>query len=490
MGPAAQRTDVLVARTALMAPVRGDAPEAVQEAEGPSVRAFAWGLALLSSIVAGTHLILGPNFVVEDWHSVSVAVTGGSWTSTSPEIARARPGVGLAYGATFGVFGNHPLPIFGILSVLNVGTGQALFRGLIPLVTTRAAAAVVALWILLPNHVSLEVWASASMITISLALAGWTVARAAKPDLSGLDRVAAVLLALGSSMFYEASMPLVSASLLAVPWLVCRRFDFALVAGGAVTQGVLAIWLVTNMHDTKVGRDFVHPRRLADGLFGGGIVSPVVGQVLVPLVAVSVAVVAFACVGQRRDFGVPARLIAVGSVVSLLGFVPFARFFYNDIIVGDRVFYISSVGGAMIMVGLGWLVVRFSPALAGVMALTLLILASPVRWSESQAWDRAGNDGVAILAATEKKIPNPDGPILLGPAVAYHHTTTAFGADWVVAAAVRALYETDSVTGMLTLDAERFARHPEDLRIDITEVLDAEATSEGWQTWWLGDIAN
>lgn len=452
-----------------------------------STRSIAFGLGLLSIAVALTHGLFGPNFVAEDWDSVRYAVTGGPWTATSPDIARARPGVGLAYGATFGVFGNHPLPIFLVLSAINVATGQALFRALIPLVAPRAAGAVVALWIFLPNHMQLEVWASASMITLSLCLAALAIARLGRNDLTSTDRVVVVLLALASSLFYEASMPLLALAMLAVPWVVRRQIDVPVLLGGAATQGLLAVWLMTNWHPSKSTQRFVKPMEFAEGLFGSSIVPRQFEIVVVALVLTSIAGVAWGSWARGWELGAAGRLIRLGVVVALVGLIPFARFYYNNTLVGDRVLYISAIGGSMILVGLGTLLLRVDRRAALAVGSTLFVLVTIQRWDESRAWNEAGNDAVALLAATQEQIPSPTGPIMIGSAIPFHNKTTAFRDNSLMNAAIQATYESSEVEGVLTLSRDTFLNHPPELRIDVAEVIDPAGTDDTL-TWWKGEV--
>ncbi len=107
------------------------------------------------------------------------------------------------------------------------------------------------LWVLLPNHTSLEVWASATNIALCVLL---TVVAT---DLlcAGDRRVqwVAVPVFAAAGLCYEAVLPLAAVAILVVPWVRRGRPDWRLVGGGAVALGAVAVWIVDALATGQAG---------------------------------------------------------------------------------------------------------------------------------------------------------------------------------------------------------------------------------------------
>ncbi len=455
----------------------------VRETNEPSLWRPALVLAIGAGLVALTHLLLGPNFVLEDWASVRDSVLSGSVTGSTNDIVAARPGVAVAYGLTFGLIGNHPLPIVLMLSLINIAVVVSMFKALVPLVGERSGFFTTGVWLLLPNHVSLEIWPSASMISLSLLFVALTSIRLSRATLTSRDRTAAVALGLVASLFYEASIPLLAALYIAVPVIRSKSIDVRVVIGAGVVQSGYVVWLLSNWHDSKVDQGFAHPGSLVRGLFGEAVVPAPVQSILVPVVLGTLLILGWGNLRRGWDLGAEGKMMLAGTVIVLLGFVPFARFFYTSVGAGDRVMYISSIGGAMIWVGLGRLAWRSQPLLTALTVPILLVAVLVTRWSDTQAWNRAGDDGIIMLGAVTEAIPNPDGPILLGPAVPFRLNITSFRDHSLTEAALQVAYDSPDVRGSITRNASAFERHPEHLRFDLRQVLEARVETKPEIRW-------
>ena len=112
----------------------------------------------------------GAGFVLDDWFLVRNAVFDGALHVANPDLAAARPGTTVVYGLSFGVFPRSPAAVFALQSGLLVLAGVLTYLLLRRFVPSLIAASVVALWAIVPNHMSLEVWGSVLVADASLVL--------------------------------------------------------------------------------------------------------------------------------------------------------------------------------------------------------------------------------------------------------------------------------------------------------------------------------
>ncbi len=433
------------------------------------------GLIAAVAIVQSIHGIRGPNFILDDWWILSEGVFDGVLGATDSQLAAARPGTVVAYGLSFGLFGNHPLPIWLELVALEVATVLFLFGALGRFLTPFRAFLTTLIWILLPNHMSLEIWPSTIVLAASLlclAAAVWTVAI---PGPSRSRQAMSLVLFLAASAFYEASIPIASALILVIPLLVERRLRWGYLAAGAATQGLMALWIVTHWHSAKdVSTEIADVGQVLPAHFGWGIAPWGLTADIVLLFAM-----AGICVAATRAVkglaGGPERMMLAGLVIMIVGTLPFATYLYAPLGAGDRFNYVSAVGGALVWAGLFCLVGRWRVQ-AGVVALAALIAVSFVaRLERAETWDVAGNDAVAILRAIHLKIPDPDGPIVVGPEPIQKMNVAAFLDHSNIGRALQVTYGTREVSGFMSFSAANFEEFPEHLRFDIRDVSELEA---------------
>src|SRR5262249_38464127 len=123
-------------------------------------------LVALTAALAAPYALAGTNFVLDDWFALRNAMFDGAMSAGGHNQFLAGPGAWLTYGLTFGLIGNHPLPIYLLQTAVNAAVAVALFvavRRFLPIVPAFAVAAV---WVIVPNHTSLDNWASALNISI------------------------------------------------------------------------------------------------------------------------------------------------------------------------------------------------------------------------------------------------------------------------------------------------------------------------------------
>lgn len=427
---------------------------------------------VLSVAVGLSHILLGPNFVLDDWFNVNEGVFGGVFGATAPELVISRPGSAIAYGLSFGVFGAHPLPIVVLASLVNVGVAQMLYQVAKQYVPAQAALAITCLWVVLPNHMSLEIWPSTIMVSMSLLAllpAVYLIGRTATPGI-----VAPILLALLASALYEGTVPMAGLLMLVVPKIRFGKVNLPLVIGGALTQGALTLWIFTHLHSSKAANDFISLGAVIDGLYGEAIIArpaavpAALGFLIGFLVLIVVA-------GRNRVFEPPQKLVLAGFVVVVTSLLPFLRYFYSPIGPGDRVNYLASIGGAMTIVGLGWacwsqqhIDVRKLVVAIGAIMLVFVISA---RVEQTRAWNRAGDDGIAIINEIERRGFTADTHVVLGPSPTFYRNVAPFLDPSNVRGAMGVVFNDVSATGTIVYSEEDFLSYPADQRLDLRELL-------------------
>src|SRR5829696_1017661 len=118
---------------------------------------FVIGIVALAVSVATAYAIAGTNFVLDDWYTLRNAHFDGAWAAAGENQRVARPGAWLVYALIFGAIGRHPLPVLLLQSGLSLASALLFFLLLRRLVPQALAGVAACLWLLLPNHTSLEV---------------------------------------------------------------------------------------------------------------------------------------------------------------------------------------------------------------------------------------------------------------------------------------------------------------------------------------------
>ncbi len=337
---------------------------------GPVVAA---GLSLLASLL---YAVLGTGYVLDDWFTLRYVQFDGAWAAAGPEQHTARPGAAVVYAVVFGM-GQHPLVVLVIQAVIGAATAALLvvvFRAYFPATLALGAAL---LWVVLPNHTSLEVWASATNIALCvlLAVAATALLRSPQRVVQGL----ALVLFAAAALCYEAVIPLAAVLILVVPWVRRGRPDWPLVAAGALTQGAVALWIVAHWHPAKhVASGFADLSQVLGAHFGWGIApdGPVASILLLAgLAGTGVAVARVALPSLRSAAGPGERAVVTGWTVIVLGTIPFAKYLYVPL--GRGTGSTSSRPSVARWCGPGWW--RWWPA-----------GASPWRWPRWSWWWRPG----------------------------------------------------------------------------------------------------
>ena len=458
--------------------VRADEPQDGRAAGRAVGELYRMGcLVLLGAILTASQLVRMPGYVLDDWYSYRNVWFGGPWAAADHDLRVSRPGAGLAFGIAFGYTGHNQVTqvlVRMTLVVLASVLGYLLLRRFFP---REIPLLVAAAWLLLPNHLSLELWSSAFVASVSLVtLLGGCVLLAERHLRWWKIAVACGLFAL-SALTYESSAVVAAVAAVVLPWLVAGRLRCRPVVAVAVTLSATTLWTLTNWHDVKsVHNDLSQYTDLFQAHFGWGIlptgaiatVGLLLGTVGVTLVLVRVIT------PSRRARAVPADwLVVSGLVVMLLGSATFALYYYAPLGAGDRVSYVSSLGGAMVMVGLLWHVWARRQAVGVGFAVLLVLGASVARVQRLDIWFTAGRDGDRIFRAIEQ-VDDSCTTVYLGPAPIQRENVAAFLDQSNVDGAVQVALDRRDVRGVMLFDQASFDRVPEGCRVDIRPLSELE----------------
>lgn len=428
-------------------------------------------VAALTVPISGIHAVLGPGFVLDDWYTLRNAAFGGAWAAAGTAQQAARPGAAVTYWAVFGLVGRHPMATLAILAVVVAATAALLVVLLRTWFPDQIAVGAALLWVVLPNHLSLEVWASATNISLSVLL---VVAGGVAMVRRGPWRFLAVPLLMAAALCYEAVLPVAAAMVVVGPWWLRRRPDLRLVVAVGAGLALVAGWIVAHWHpDKHLSEGFADLSQALPAHFGWGVApgGPVATALLVvALVGVVVAGGRCALPSLRASVGPPEAAVVTGVAVIVLGTVPFARYPYAPLGAGDRFNFVSAVGGALVWAGVLAMAWAARRSVGAILAVALLTAALVARFERSLVWHRAGHDAMAIQRLAVETVPTPVGPVVLGPEPIQEGNVAAYVDPSNVAAALQLAYDDPSVEGTITFSMDEFLRQPATSRVDIRGV--------------------
>lgn len=440
-----------------------------------------FALVVAELLIGGWYASRGAGYLLDDYYTLGNARIHGALGAYGHDLFLSRPGAGLLYALIFGVLGGHPLAGLLLMTAIGAASAVTLYLLMARFVRWELAATTAGLWVLLPNHSSLEYWQSAAPLAMSvlLVLAGGVLI--ARPRPGRLEWLLAVGFFVAASLTYEAVLPAAALLALLGPHLAGGRLRLRpLVLASAGFAGA-GLWILANRTDLKqVNTEFGRLRQALPGHFGWGIVraGPLASILLaLALSGVTVCLARLALPSFRSSTGSGERMVAAGMVVIALGVLPFAAYLYAPLGAGDRFNLVSAIGGALTWVGLGAVLWRWRPlALAGTAALLVLALAA--RAQRVETWTTAAGDARRIEMAIRDRFARPPlGPIVLGPSPVQRMNVAAYLDQSNVLGMLQYLFGQDVAGGIAYRRAD-YERFPASLRVDIWALSRLEADTD------------
>ena len=453
--------------------------ESIESDDAAGARADAWwyrwrielGLVAITAVLAGAFIGMGAGLYMDDWGELRNVEFGGFWAAAGDDQWRARPVCALLYSLLLGGVGPHPVAFVVILAAINAACAVLFFRILREFFSLWLSAVAAALWLILPNHTTWEVWASVTNVAVSqlLILGSTLLLIRRRPSITAL-----VLAGLGyvcAVFSYEAAVPASMFALVVVPYAKWRRVDVRLLAivGGSTLAATL--WAATHIHPLKLVSKTpvdISPflsANLGWGVAGFGPLLPLV--FMAGLAILAVGAVRLLHPNLRRHAGEAAYAILAGFVILPVGAVGFLFYSYEPIGGGDREIYVSAFGAAMIWAA-GASLLRNRQVVAGWVALALIAAVMlPVHWDRYHIWHDAGLDAVSTGQAIAAFANGRNGPIIVGPGTVTFQNFAAFENYGNIEAAAQYYAHNPNLIVRLERDPVKFAQLPAEQRFDI-----------------------
>lgn len=343
---------------------------------------------------------------------------------TGRDLLSSRSGAWATFTVVFGGIGEHPLVLFAVVTALNVVAVWLLFLVLRRFFTPGTAFGIVMVWILAPTHNTLVVWPGTTQVVVAivLLLAGILGLTQGRWLVGGLCLGASIL-------FYELSVAIAFASvtLVASPVLPLRpgidvRRPLTLASRGLAYIPVVAATVWTVAHSYYPFR-LVHPSPsdLWSAHFGLGVLGSSTASVAaIQWMAASVAVAAVVCLvlwatGDRRARSGGPGLVAVGVGVMAAGLWVVFNFEMSVLGLANRLYGVSSIGAAIIVVGIVTTMWRRHQVLASLAAVAFGVVCLMGQMTSFRAFSDAGHDVVRVMDYIDAQ-PNPDSTdFVIGP---------------------------------------------------------------------------
>jgi hypothetical protein len=431
-------------------------------------------VSVVTVIVAIPYLVAGPHFLADDYVWLRNAHFDGWWNAGGPRVA-GRPGGWLVAALTFGAVGAHPAVLYVVQTVLRVIAAVLLRRCLAEFMAARYALAVTLVWIVMPNHLALEMWLSsiAAPIAIALLAAGITaLARALRADPNDRRQLVLAYVLLAAAVgVYELTAGVAALAVVAVPYLVHKRPQPKLVAFGLGAVAVPALWAAirSTVYDHsatgKLDPRLVLPGHLSLGFAPFGVQGRLV--TLVALLLIVSSIVRLARRDLRPSTGFAERLVVAGAVVIVAGVAPLASFATNFFGLHDRLVLVSGIGAAMVWTGGALLVASLvgerSSAVLVVAGVAFVAIAIPIRAvriqdfvdAGRQAMQEADRIGATVNGRRAIDVPGP---------VAVVDRVWGLNDGWNTTAAVQFVTDDPGVSVGVIIDGQRTGPPPDDPR--------------------------
>ncbi len=311
-------------------------------------------------VLAVPNLIRGPVLLADDYVWLRNAMVHG-WLGAGGPRTYSRPFAMMGANLTFGLIGPHPLPLYLVQIVLWALAALAVLGLLRRVLPAHLALLVTVVWLLLPNHLSLEYWLSTSGAWSAIAACAYGLSKII--DDTRRDRVPWVGIALVTAgmLFYEVTALVAFAGVVLLPWLLTGRFQRRTAAIGVTALLLATAWSLgwnssyPGSSTTWLPGEILLTGTLSSGLFPFG--GP--GRAL--SFALVLCVVAVAVGLLRRKRRRPRRgelMVLAGAGVICCGVAPQVHLLTSFYGTQDRSNTVTSIGLAVLLVGLALVVLR------------------------------------------------------------------------------------------------------------------------------------
>jgi hypothetical protein len=369
------------------------------------------------------YLVFGPGFVSDDWSLAGAQLLDGR---QGDFILDSRPGSWAVFTVVFRLAGLHPVALFAIVTALYLAVVLAFYALLTRFVLPTTALIVAAVWVLLPTHTTITVWGSTtnSLVGMALALVGLLL-------LTHGRWLPAALLMAASVLCYELSTPFLLLGAFGLPatWQrvptarALRAWQHAVVAGAV---GLAALWSAAH---SVYEPELLLPNPLifwsahfGSGLFASASTPAVLrfAALALFLVGALAGVVAWARGERDRESGpglivVGLAIMAVGAWVTIT--LPIAS---HGVV--DRLYAVSSIGSALVAVGLYRLVVEHHQTVGVAAAAAFVTVCLVGTFVALRSWSQAGADSVALMRYLEAHFPDAASrDFVVGPTPPYRN---------------------------------------------------------------------
>ncbi len=351
-------------------------------------------LAALVGLRALVYLALGPQLILDDW-SILAAIRLNGVAEGAPTLQWGRPVAWLVDTVLYGAVGPHPLVLFLVITALNLVAAVLLYAVLGRFVRSGTALAVAAVWVLAANHNTLTVWSATAptVVAVILLLVGVLALTDGRWLLAGIGLALSVL-------SYELTAVAALAAVLVVP--SARPVDWSRRLVMAVLVVAAAGWVAHDpLNDPRwepPGIALAWRSLFSDGLLGTAGGPRRLVHYLGDLVLVGVVAGAIAWLAGQRDREDGPALALWGVIVIALGSLAVLNLGLGQEGIGmqDRLWAVSSIGAAMVLVGVLQLVLRHLRVAGLVATVVLVVVLAAGQFVSLRSWATAGEDAIAV----------------------------------------------------------------------------------------------
>lgn len=375
------------------------------------------GLALSSFVVVLPTLWGGAGFYLDDWRNLARLDTVGWLRSAEAGRFASRPGAWSVEMVLYPVLRDRPTAWLLVLVVLNAVAATVLYVAVHRFAPRWVAVATALVWVALPNHTSLKVFPNTAPMVVGLILLMVGIV------LADLDRPvhAAVAVAAGGLCLEVMLLPGVAALWALHRWRG-RGSRRQLVIASAVIVGTGCLMLIHPTYSVS-GATRGSPAPVLPAHFGAGLTTvPALAWVLGALAAVGIVVATVQYARGRREEGGGPWLVVVGLAVMAVGLAAFVLKWptgYRG--QADRNYVVSSVGAAMVWVGVARVLFDRSRVALGASAGAFLVLLAATNVAFQADWVRSAEETRHLLRAVDCEFDGrpPEG-LVVGPSVRSH----------------------------------------------------------------------